>query len=186
MGSACTTRAQGVSSAAAVAMALRGAGSRDPAMLTETSVPRSPSARTATLPRRGGSGALFLCPCLCSDRLSSSRPGAAPWWSSPSPWRHHLGPQPKEETMTEEGTLSIVGQPQGYGVCYASNDAYGLERQPATGLDAAGLATLLAACGVGPWAIHQAGAELHAGRMAILPLVCTRAQLDATFPHVPP
>src|SRR5215510_16409860 len=87
--------------------------------------------------------------------------------------------------MTEDGTLSIVGQPYGYRVCYASNDAYGLERQPATGLDEAGLAALLAACGVGPWAIQQAGAELHAGRMAILPLVCMRAQLDATFPHVP-
>src|SRR5262247_1756492 len=87
--------------------------------------------------------------------------------------------------MTEEGTLSIVVQPQGYRVCYASNDAYGLERQPATGLDAAGVAAVLAACGVGPWAIQQASAELHAGRMAILPLVCTRAQLDATFPHVP-
>jgi hypothetical protein len=44
---------------------------------------------------------------------------------------------------------------------------------------------LLAACGVGLWAIQQAGAELHASRMAILPLVGTRAQLDATFPHVP-
>ena len=87
--------------------------------------------------------------------------------------------------MTEDGTVSIVGQPQGYRVCYASNDAYGLERQPAMGLDEASLAALLAACGVGPWAIQQASAELHAGRMAILPLVCTRAQLDATFPHVP-
>ena len=87
--------------------------------------------------------------------------------------------------MTEEGTLSIVGQPSGYRVCYASNDAYGLERQPATGLDEAGLATLLAACGVGPWATQQACVELHAGRMAILPLVCTRAQLDATFPYGP-
>jgi hypothetical protein len=87
--------------------------------------------------------------------------------------------------MTEDGTLSIVVQPHGYRVCYASNDAYGLERQPATGLDAAGLAAVLSACGVGPWAIQQASAELHAGRMAILPLVCTRAQLDATFPHVP-
>ena len=87
--------------------------------------------------------------------------------------------------MLEEGTLSIVGQPHGYRVCYASNDAYGLERQPATCLDEAGLAALLAACGVGRWAIQQASAELHAGRMAILPLVCTRAQLDATFPHVP-
>ena len=87
--------------------------------------------------------------------------------------------------MTEDGTVSIVVQPQGYRVCYASNDAYGLERQPATGLDEAGLAALLAACGVGPWAIQQACAELHAGRLAILPLICTRAQLDATFPHVP-
>ena len=87
--------------------------------------------------------------------------------------------------MTEEGTVSIVMQPQGYRVCYASNDAYGLERQPATGLDAAGVAAVLAACGVGPWALQQASAELHAGRMAILPLVCTRVQLDATFPPVP-
>jgi hypothetical protein len=87
--------------------------------------------------------------------------------------------------MTEEGTVSIVGQPSGYRVCYASNDAYGLERQPATGLDEAGVAALLGTCGVGTWAIQQAYAELHAGRMAILPLVCTRVQLDATFPHVP-
>ena len=87
--------------------------------------------------------------------------------------------------MTEEGTLSIVVQPYGYRVCYASNDAYGLERQPAMGLDEAGVAVLLATCGVGSWAIQQACAELHAGRMAILPLVCTRVQLDATFPHVP-
>ena len=87
--------------------------------------------------------------------------------------------------MTEEGTLSIVGQPQGYRVCYASNDAYGLERPPATGLDEAGVVALLGACGVGSWAIQQACAELHAGRMAILPLVCTRGQLDATFPHGP-
>ena len=87
--------------------------------------------------------------------------------------------------MTEEGTLSILRQPQGYRVCYASNDAYGLERQPAMCRDEASLAALLIACGVGPWAIQQAGAELHAGRMAILPLVGTRAQLDATFPHVP-
>ena len=87
--------------------------------------------------------------------------------------------------MTEEGTLSIVVQPHGYRVCYASNDAYGLERQPATGLDESGVAALLATCGVGSWAIQQACAELHAGRMAILPLVCTRVQLDATFPHVP-
>ena len=87
--------------------------------------------------------------------------------------------------MTEEGTVSIVGQPYGYRVCYASNDAYGLERQPATGLDEAGVAALLAVCGVGSWAIQQACAKLHAGRMAILPLVCTGGQLDATFPHVP-
>jgi hypothetical protein len=96
-----------------------------------------------------------------------------------------LGPPWKEAIMTEEGTLSIVEQPSGYRVCYASNDAYGLERQPATGLDEAGVAAVLAACGVGSWAIHQACAELHAGRMAILPLVCPRRQLDATFPHVP-
>ena len=88
--------------------------------------------------------------------------------------------------MREEGTLSILEQPQGYRLCYASNDAYGLERQPATCLDEADLAAVLAACGVEPWAIQQAGAELHAGRMAILPLVCTRTQLDATFPQVPP
>jgi hypothetical protein len=127
---------------------------------------------------------LLCVPASATDLLSPSCTVAAPWWSvwsSPSDRRNRLGTQRKEETMTEDGTLSIVGQPYGYRVCYASNDAYGLERQPATGLDEAGLA----ACGVGPWAIQQAGAELQAGRMAILPLVCTRAQLDATFPHVP-
>jgi hypothetical protein len=88
--------------------------------------------------------------------------------------------------MTEEGTLSIVVQPYGYRVCYASNDAYGRERQPATCRDEAGVAALLAACGVGPWAIQQAGAELHAGRMAILPLVCMQAQLPVFSAKYPP
>jgi hypothetical protein len=83
----------------------------------------------------------------------------------------------------EEGTLSIVVQPDGYSVRYASNDAHGCERQPATGLDEAGLTALLRACGLGLWAIQQACVELQAGRMAILPLVCPRAQLDATFPR---
>ena len=87
--------------------------------------------------------------------------------------------------MTEDGTLSILVQPRGYRLRYASNDAHGLERQPATCLDEAGLVALLHACGVGPWPIQQACAELQAGRMAILPLVCTRAQLDATFSRAP-
>ena len=87
--------------------------------------------------------------------------------------------------MTEDGTVSILVQPRGYRLRYASNAAHGLERQPATCLDEAGLAALLHACGVGPWSIQQACAELRAGRMAILPLVCTQGQLDATFPRAP-
>ena len=76
-------------------------------------------------------------------------------------------------------------QPYGYRVRYTSNDAHGLERQPAKCLDEAGLAALLRACGLGPWSIQHACAELQAGRMTILPLVCTLAQLDAAFPRAP-
>src|SRR5262249_25434053 len=155
--------------------------------LTETSVPPQPERA------HGQSPAERRCRCAwCVSlplRSTSSPPtGAAPWcpsWFAPSDRGNRLGPPRKEETMTEERTLSIAVQPYGYRVCYASNDAYGLERQPATGLDEAGVAALLATCGVGSWAIQQACAELHAGRMAILPLVCTWVQLDATFPRVP-
>jgi hypothetical protein len=88
--------------------------------------------------------------------------------------------------MPEAGTLCILGEPHGYHVRYASNNAQSPERRPVTCPDEAALAAVLHACGLDPWSIDQACAELQAGRVAIVSLVCTRTHLDATFPLAPP
>jgi hypothetical protein len=87
--------------------------------------------------------------------------------------------------MHEEGTLSIVRTPSYYQVRYASNNYGTLDRQPYRCPDEVHLAACLYACGLDFWSIQQACAELREGRMAIMPLVGARAQLDATFPLAP-
>jgi hypothetical protein len=84
--------------------------------------------------------------------------------------------------MTEDGTLSILVEPHGYDVRYASNNFHSLERRPATCPDEAALVALLDACGLDSWSIQQTCAELREGRMAIMPVALVLAPLEAIFP----
>jgi len=78
--------------------------------------------------------------------------------------------------------LSILRRGTTYQVRYAPSNPHGLERPPYPCPDEGTLVTILHRCGIDPWAIQQAGTELRQGRMAVLPLRCTPAQLQASFP----
>jgi hypothetical protein len=84
--------------------------------------------------------------------------------------------------MMEEGTLSIVRRGQTYQVRYAANNPSTRDDERSTHPDEAHMCAWLHHCGVDPWAIQQAAAELRHGRMAVLPIVWTPAQRHASFP----
>jgi len=92
----------------------------------------------------------------------------------------------KGESMTEEGTLSIVRREKAYKVRYASNNPHTMDqRQPYTCIDAAHLEAFLHHCGSDPWSIHQACAELRNGRqrgVTVLCIVLSVEQVQASFP----
>jgi hypothetical protein len=69
---------------------------------------------------------------------------------------------------------------------YTSQNPQSPERQPARCPDAAALATLLQACGLDAWSRQHACTDLQEGRIALIPLVCAQAQLDALFPVASP
>lgn len=106
--------------------------------------------------------------------------------TSPVPLRPVREASPRGSALPETGTLCILAEPPGYRARYASNNVQRPERQPVTCPDAAALTAVLHACGLDAWARQRACAELQEGRVAILPLVCTPTQLDATFPVAPP
>ena len=78
--------------------------------------------------------------------------------------------------------LSIVRRGTAYQVHYASSNPHGLDRPPYPCPDEGSLVALLHHCGLDTWSIHQAGAELRQGRMAVVPLVCPQAQIQPYFP----
>jgi hypothetical protein len=84
--------------------------------------------------------------------------------------------------MIEDGMLSIIRRGTTYQVRYASSNPHGLERRPYPCPDEGTLVALLYQCGMDPWSVQQAGTELRQGRMAVLPLRCLPAQLQAYFP----
>jgi hypothetical protein len=84
--------------------------------------------------------------------------------------------------MAEEGTLSILRRGTTYQVRYASHNPYGRDRQPYTCANEPAVVTLLQHCGLDPWAITQAVAELRQGRVAVLPIVFALAPMQACFP----
>jgi hypothetical protein len=92
----------------------------------------------------------------------------------------------KGESMTEEGTLSIVIRENAYQVRYASNNPHTMDqRQPYTCTDTEHLGAFLHQCGSDPWSIHQACAELRKGRqgaLAVLSIVLSAEQVQASFP----
>jgi len=84
--------------------------------------------------------------------------------------------------MAEEGTLSILRRGTTYQVRYASHNPYGRDRQPYTCANEHTVVILLQQCGMDPWAIMQAVAELRKGRVAVLPIVFSPAHMQACFP----
>jgi hypothetical protein len=88
--------------------------------------------------------------------------------------------------MTEEGMLSIVRRGTTYQVRYASSNPHGLDRPLYPCPDEGTLIALLHHCGMDLWSIQQAGTELRRGRMAVLPLSCAQAQMQAYFPPTCP
>ena len=84
--------------------------------------------------------------------------------------------------MVQEGTLSIQRRGTTYQVRYASHDPYGRDRQPYTCTNEHMVVTLLQQCGMDPWSITQAVAELRQGRVAVLPIVCSPAPMPVCFP----
>ena len=85
--------------------------------------------------------------------------------------------------MTEEGMLSIVRRGTTYQVRYASFNPHDLERRPYPCLDEAALVALLHHCGLEPWSLHRALAELRHGRLAVLSIVLAEAQRQRYFPR---
>src|SRR6266508_3309181 len=86
----------------------------------------------------------------------------------------------KGESMTEEGTLSILKLENRLQVRYASNNPHIMDRQSSTCTDAEHLGELLHQCGVDPWSIHQAFAELQKGGFTVLFIVLSAAQMEET------
>jgi hypothetical protein len=87
--------------------------------------------------------------------------------------------------MTEEGALSIVRRGNTYQVRYASYNPYASDRLPHACADMGTLSTFLHQCGTDPWYIMQAMAELRKRGFAVVPHVCSDAQLQGCFPLPP-
>ena len=83
--------------------------------------------------------------------------------------------------MTEEGTLSIVRHGSTYDVRYATNNPYGTNRQPYACPDTDTLHALLHQCGAEAGAIRQADAELRKGRVTVLLVALSPAQMQVFF-----
>jgi len=83
--------------------------------------------------------------------------------------------------MTEDGTVSIVKRGSHYQVHYASNNPQGKEQQPWVCPDEVHLCTLLRQLGIEAAAITHACADVRTGGMAVLFLVVSAQQRQASF-----
>jgi hypothetical protein len=88
--------------------------------------------------------------------------------------------------MAEEGTLSIVRRGSGYQVRYASNHPYDPERPPHACPDEETLRAFLHHVGLEAGAIHQACAAVQTGGVAVLRILLSPGQRQASFPLPPP
>jgi hypothetical protein len=90
--------------------------------------------------------------------------------------------QGKGERMTEDGILGIIKRGNTYQVRYASYNPHGMDRLSYQCPDEGTLVALLRRCGMDPWYIQQAGAELQKGRFAALPIALAEAHIQTYFP----
>ncbi len=84
--------------------------------------------------------------------------------------------------MTEDGILGIIRCGNIYQVRYASYNPHGMDRPSYQCPDEGTLVALLRHCGMDPWYMQQAGAELQKGRFAALPIALAEAQIQQYFP----
>jgi CheY-like chemotaxis protein len=90
-----------------------------------------------------------------------------------------------EETLPEDGTLSIVRRDAGYQVRYAANNPYAQDRQPRVCPDEATLRALLHALGTEAEAVEHACAIARQRGVAVLHLRLARAQMQTCFHPAP-
>ena len=86
-----------------------------------------------------------------------------------------------EESMTEEGTLSIVRRGNSCQVRYASNNPYGVDRQPYVCPDEAHLGALLHQLGIASRSIHEVLAVLRKSEFTFVLVVLSAKQRQAFF-----
>ena len=84
--------------------------------------------------------------------------------------------------MTEDGIRGIIKRGSTYQVRDASYNPHGTDRPSYQCPDEGTLVALLRGCGMDPWYIQQAGAELQKGRFAALPIALAEAQIQTYFP----
>jgi hypothetical protein len=84
--------------------------------------------------------------------------------------------------MTEEGTLSIVLRGNTYQVRYASNNPYGMDRQPYVCADEEHLGAFLHQLGIASWSSTEAFAALRTSGFTFL-LIVLSAEQRQTFFH---
>ena len=87
----------------------------------------------------------------------------------------------KGERMTEGGILGIIKRGNTYQVRYASYNPHDMDRPSYQCPDEGTLVALLRRCGMDPWYIHRAGAELQKGGFAALPIALAEAQIETYF-----
>jgi hypothetical protein len=87
--------------------------------------------------------------------------------------------------MHEEGTLSIVQQGYAYQVRYATNNPYGQERLPWACPGEAHLTAFLHAVGTETAVLPQVCATMRQGKMVVLLVTVSAAQLATFFPPTP-
>ena len=83
--------------------------------------------------------------------------------------------------MTENGILGIIKCGNMYQVRYASYDPHGMDRPPYQCPDEGTLVALLRHCGMDPWYIQQAGAELLKRGFAALPIALAETHIQMYF-----
>jgi len=89
--------------------------------------------------------------------------------------------------MTEEGTLSIVRRGNTYQVRYASNNPYGMDRQPYVCIDEEHLGAFLHQLAIAPRSINEVFAALQTSGFTVLLIVLSAKQRQAFFrPTTPP
>jgi len=87
----------------------------------------------------------------------------------------------KGESMTDEGTLSILMRENTYKVRYASNNPHSMDRQPYKCTDEEKLGEFLKQLEIDAWYIKQAFAELWKGGFVALPIVLSTEQIQEYF-----